>query len=273
MKHTFYAQVVFVFLSILFNPIVEADQLENETVSVSAPEAVLVKANPETKTVEVFRVNTLDKRIVNRTASMEEEVAIIEQIERSGNKIGEFSVGKELDKDTSTEACYGRWYAYGWSWSSWGGYRPFAYNWYRPFVNPGYFRYGAGGGYYGGGNPGPGYGNPNPGYGGGNPNPGYGNPNPGYGGGNPNPGYGGGNPNPGYGGGYTPGYNGGNPNPGYGGENPGYGGENPGNGGENPGYGGNEYNNGGNGYNGNGYGNYTFRRNTPVKNSNYGWYY
>lgn len=132
--------------------VVSADQLENEAkeAALSAPKGVLVKVNPETKTVEVFKAPTLNAGIVNNTASSDQTADTIRALENPANKIAEFKLTKnELDKEASTEAWYRRWYSYSWNWNSWGGYRPYYYNWYQPYsYYPGYFNYGYNYSYY-----------------------------------------------------------------------------------------------------------------------------
>jgi hypothetical protein len=122
-----------------------ADQLDNEAKDAAnvAPKAMLVKVNPEAKTVEVFRVSKLGVALKANKASTSEVEAAISSIDTPANKVAEFKLSKnELDKDSSTEAWFYRWYGYSYRWNSWGGYSPYYYNWNQPYYNPGYFTYG-----------------------------------------------------------------------------------------------------------------------------------
>jgi hypothetical protein len=123
--------------------LVKADQLDQEAhekMFGPAPRGVLVKVNPSTKIVEVFKAPELSAKIVDKTASAAETAIEIVNIESSENKIAEFKVPtSELDKDSSTEAC---WYGGGYGWNNWGGYYPASYNYYQPYYYPGYFNYG-----------------------------------------------------------------------------------------------------------------------------------
>jgi hypothetical protein len=123
---------------------VVADQLDKEANEAAkvAPKAMMVKVNPETKLVEVFRVNKLNNAITAKAATNGLD-STIGEIETPVNKVAEFKLSnKELDKDSSTEAWGYRWYGYNYRWNYWGGYSPYYYNWNRPFYNPGYFNYG-----------------------------------------------------------------------------------------------------------------------------------
>ena len=104
---------------------VVADQIDNEAIEAAkvAPRGVLVKVNPATKTIEVFRANHLDNSITSKTA-------INSEMNSSIN-----------DKDTSTQAWYYSWWGASWRWNSWGGYNNYNYNWYNPYRNAGYFNY------------------------------------------------------------------------------------------------------------------------------------
>lgn len=118
------------------------DQIERETIErfKSPPSGVLVKADPLTKVVEVFKAPAIRQSIKNKTASADEIAVEIRTIETSANKIAEFKVIKgELDRDSSTESC---WYGSDWSWNGWGGYTPYSYNYYQPYSYPGSFNYG-----------------------------------------------------------------------------------------------------------------------------------
>lgn len=138
-------------LILAFSGFVMADQIENEAHEL-IPKGVLVKVDPATKTIEVFKAPVLSSSILNNTATADETRAAIKDIENSANKIADVTlVKKELDKDSSTDAWGYRWYGryggYGyrnWGWNNWGGYyRPYYYNWYRPYYYyPGYFNYG-----------------------------------------------------------------------------------------------------------------------------------
>lgn len=133
----------FLALSLALTP-VSADQLETEArEAAAAPAAMLVKVNPVTRTVEVFRANVLDRKILNQTASSADTAAAVNAIENPANKIAEYRVPtNELDKETSTEAYYYRGYGYGYRWYGWGGYRPYYYNYYNPYYyGAGYFNY------------------------------------------------------------------------------------------------------------------------------------
>lgn len=131
-------------LSLTLSQTVNADQIEKEAKELAgAPAGFLVKVNPETKTVEVFRASTLDEKIVGQTATATEMNSAIATIESATTKVAEFQLSKnELDKDSSTEAWRYRWYGYGYRWNNWCGYRPYYYNWSNPYYyNPGYFTY------------------------------------------------------------------------------------------------------------------------------------
>ncbi|NBX69029.1 MAG: hypothetical protein EBR01_08730 [Proteobacteria bacterium] len=139
-------QTAAVAMAFVFASNVVADQLDNEAKEAAnaAPKAMMVKVNPETKTVEVFRVNKLSDSITAKaaTSGIESTIATIENPE---NKVAEFKLSnKELDKDSSTEAWWYRWWGYSYRWNYWGGYSPYYYNWGTPFYNPGYFSYGYG---------------------------------------------------------------------------------------------------------------------------------
>ncbi|NQW44259.1 MAG: hypothetical protein HQ462_02520 [Deltaproteobacteria bacterium] len=123
---------------------VVADQIDNEAIEAAkvAPRGVLVKVNPATKTIEVFRANHLDNSITSKTAINSEMNSSINEIEKPANKIAEFKMSnQELDKDTSTQAWYYSWWGASWRWNSWGGYNNYNYNWYNPYRNAGYFNY------------------------------------------------------------------------------------------------------------------------------------
>ena len=99
-------QTAAVAMTFVFASNVVADQLDNEAKEAAnaAPKAMMVKVNPETKTVEVFRVNKLSDSITAKaaTSGIESTIATIENPE---NKVAEFKLSnKELDKDSSTEA-------------------------------------------------------------------------------------------------------------------------------------------------------------------------
>lgn len=134
-------------LSLVFSQSIKADQIDKEAKEAALtppPAGFLVKVNPETKTVEVFRANTLDEKIKNKTATSEETAAAVREIESPANKVADFQLAKgELDKESSTEAWRHRWYGCGYGWNNWGGYRPYYYNWSSPYY------YGAGNFYYG----------------------------------------------------------------------------------------------------------------------------
>lgn len=146
MKVNFTSALVAV--GLVFSTAIFADQIENESKEAalaSAPQGVMVKVNPATKTVEVFQVKTLDTSVIAK-AVPSDIGAVINSVETSANKIAEFKLAtnpSELEKEASTEAWYRRWYGYNYNWYGWGGYRPYYYNWYRPYYyNPGYFTYG-----------------------------------------------------------------------------------------------------------------------------------
>jgi hypothetical protein len=128
-----------------------ADQIDNEAkeAALVAPKGMLVKVNPETKTVEVFRVNKLNDSIKSKDAVGSVVDSAINEIDVPANKVAEFKLSnKELDKDSSTEAWYSYWYGYNYRWNNWGGYSPYNYNWYNPFYSAGYFNYGYNYNYY-----------------------------------------------------------------------------------------------------------------------------
>lgn len=134
----------FLALSLMLSQVATADQIENESKeAAAAPRAILVKVNPETKLVEVFRASAVDSKILSNSASSDETANAISSVENAANKIAEYVPStKELDKDTSTQATYYNWYGYGYRWNNWGGFRPYYYNYYNPYY------YGAGNFYY-----------------------------------------------------------------------------------------------------------------------------
>ena len=119
-----------------------ADQIEREARETArpSPAGVLVKVNPDTKTVEVYRA----EKVVDQNADSTEKLAAVKSIESPSNKIAEFKLStNELDKDSSTEAWRYRWYYSSWSWNNWSGYSPYYYSWTQstPY-GAGYFNYG-----------------------------------------------------------------------------------------------------------------------------------
>lgn len=151
MKMVKWLQTALVATSLVVSSVGVADQLDKEAKEAAntAPKGMLVKVNPETKTVEVFRANNLSAGIKANKADNSEIVASISEIEKPANKVAEFKLSsKELDKDSSTESWYYYWYGYNYRWNNWGGYRPYYYNWYRPYAYPGYFNYGYNYNYY-----------------------------------------------------------------------------------------------------------------------------
>jgi hypothetical protein len=130
-------------LSLAVAPVASADQIDNEAAG-AAPAGIMVKVNPDTKTVEVFKAPILDANITNKTASEAEQKAMTDKIENPLNKIAEFKLStNELDKDSSTEAWGCHWYRPYYRWNNWCGYRPYYYNWSNPYY------YGAGNFCYG----------------------------------------------------------------------------------------------------------------------------
>lgn len=127
-----------------------ADQIEKEAQEATlldAPKGILVKVDPVSKKVEVFKADSLEKGILDKTASADENITALNRVDNPQNKIAEYQLAKkELDKDSSTDAWYYRWYRPYYRWNYWGGYyRPYYYNWYRPYYYyPGYFNYGYG---------------------------------------------------------------------------------------------------------------------------------
>ncbi len=134
----------FLALSLTLSQVANADQIENESKeAAAAPRAILVKVNPDTKVVEVFRASAVDSKILSNSASSDENAAAVNAIAVPANKIAEYTTStKELDKETSTQATYYGWYGYGYRWNNWGGYRPYYYNYCNPYY------YGAGNFYY-----------------------------------------------------------------------------------------------------------------------------
>lgn len=127
---------------VMFAQASSADQIENEAKDL-APQGVLVKVDPATKTVEIFAAPTLAETVRENTASADSMESAIRNTETTLNKIGEFKLSKnELDKDSSTDAWYYRWYGSSWRWNNWGGYRPYYYNWNQPYYYAGNFNYG-----------------------------------------------------------------------------------------------------------------------------------
>lgn len=130
---------LFLISALVFMGVANADQIEREEreITTTAPSAVMVKVNPETQTVSIYQVPDMD-------AAMKADVSKLESLSEiftvESNKIAEISTSKhELDKEGSTPAWYGRWYG-GWRWNNWCGWGR-GYNYYRPYYNPGYFRW------------------------------------------------------------------------------------------------------------------------------------
>ncbi len=145
MKMIKWVQTAIVAMAFVVASNVVADQLDNEAKEAAkiAPKGMMVKVNPETKTVEVFRVNKLSDSITSKNATHSAVASTINEIENPINKVAEFKLSsKELDKDSSTEAWRYRWYGYNYRWNYWGGYNNYSYNWNNAFYNPGYFNYG-----------------------------------------------------------------------------------------------------------------------------------
>lgn len=131
---------LFLITALVFAGLANADQIEREEreITTTAPAAVMVKVNPETNTVSVYQVPEMD-------AAMKADVSKLEGLSEifavESNKIAEISVStKELDKEGSTPAWFGRWNG-GWRWNNWCGWGG-GYNWHRPYYNPGYFGWG-----------------------------------------------------------------------------------------------------------------------------------
>lgn len=119
-----------------------ADQIEKEAAE-GIPQGVMVKVDPATNIIEVYKVPTLDGKVRSKTASADEMANQIANTENSANKIAEFKVSKKELEGSSTEAC---WYGRGWGWS---GYTPYSYgyNCYNPYSYPSSFSYGYSYGY------------------------------------------------------------------------------------------------------------------------------
>lgn len=133
-----------------------ADQIEKESAE-AVPQGVMVKSDPASNIVEVYKIPTLDSRIRSKTASAEEMKTLILDTEIAKNKIAEFKIAKKELENASTEAC---WYGGGWGW---GGYSPYyyGYNNYYPYS----YGYGCNSAYYGNSYFNYGYGNGCGGYG------------------------------------------------------------------------------------------------------------
>jgi hypothetical protein len=128
---------LFLISALIFAGVANADQIEREEreVTLTAPQAVMVKVNPDTNTVSIYQVPEMDAALKADPSKLEglSEIFTVES-----NKIGEFSVSKsELDREGSTPAWWGRWHG-NWRWNNWCGWGR-GYNWYRPYYNPGYF--------------------------------------------------------------------------------------------------------------------------------------
>ncbi len=124
-------------LALVLAGVAQADQIERETheITTEAPAAVMVKVNPEAKTVSVYQVPDLDPSL-KADASQLKKVSALFEVE--ANKVGEFAIStNELDREGSTPAWYGRWWG-GWRWNNWCGWNS-GYRWNQPYYNPGYF--------------------------------------------------------------------------------------------------------------------------------------
>lgn len=127
----------------------KADELDQ--VTTTKPAGVLVKVDPKSREINIYKADEVDPRILTKSVEnlseaerrnvVEEEVAKVAVPE---NLIGHLEQAPdELDRDSSTAACWYRSWGAGWGWRGWGGYYG-GYNWYRPWSYPGQFYYGAG---------------------------------------------------------------------------------------------------------------------------------
>ncbi len=99
----------------LFQTAYGADQLDGEARK-AAPAGVLVRIDTVTKKAEFFRAEKVSDAVKNNKADQAALDAAVASIAVPANKIGEMDAKhvNELDRDSTTEACFGWW---------WGGYR------------------------------------------------------------------------------------------------------------------------------------------------------
>jgi hypothetical protein len=128
----------FLLTVLLVSGLALGDQIEREATSVApAPDAVMVKVDPATKTVTLYAVPQLDESVRSNHGALEKMAPVIEA---TAMKVGELKLANsELEREGSTPAWWGRWRG-GWGWNNWCGYRG-GYNWYRPYYYPGYINY------------------------------------------------------------------------------------------------------------------------------------
>ena len=141
---------------------VRADQIDNETneaLKGTRAEAIMVKVNPETKSIEAFKVTTAEAKSLeaglnsSSSAVKAEAMAKLSKLaEVESNKVAELNPNaSELDKDSSTPAWHCRWWG-GYRWNNWGYYNTYYYGynscWNTPYATPGYWGYGGYSYYY-----------------------------------------------------------------------------------------------------------------------------